>query len=96
MYKEKVGSVTEEEKLEAEKLFERNMALNELVVTLNNPAISIVERENLYEKVLNDIGKTKSNLQKWWNEMSIKYEWKSSPCGKWEIDFSSNDIYLIS
>lgn len=96
MYKEKVGTVTEMEKIEVEKLHERNIALAELVITLNNPALPKEDRDYLYEKVLNDIGKTKIKLQNWWNLMAEIYQWKSSPDGRWEIDFKTNDIYLIS
>lgn len=94
MLKEKIGTVTGTEKEQIEKLYERKIALNELLLTLNNPNMSEELRNNLYEKVVADIGKTKVQFDKWWSDMMEKYRWKSVEGGNWEIDFKTNDIYL--
>ena len=86
--KEKVGQVTIEERNEIQQLFERRNGLGELakILTADNDA--------LYQKLVNDMGDTSAKFQKWWDVMSAKYSWKSSPNGHWEINFESCDIYL--
>ena len=96
MNKEKVGTVTEEEKKEIEKLFERKLALNELLFTVNSPVLSSEEKDGLYEKVVADLGKTKKLFDEWWMEMSQKYSWKAAGKAKWSIDFNTNEIFLVT
>ena len=86
--KKLVGQVTEEEKNEIQKLFERRNGLNELaqIVTADN--------ETLYKKLIADLGKTGTEFSSWWNRMSEKYQWESCESGHWEIDFTTNEIYI--
>lgn len=84
-----VGKVTEEEKKEIQRLYERKNGLNELAKILSP------ENSELYEKLVVDMGETQSRFQTWWNRMSNKYEWESIDGGNWEIDFDTSDIYLI-
>ncbi|MGN0280763.1 MAG: CXXX repeat peptide modification system protein [Prevotella sp.] len=88
--KKRIGQVTIDEKNEIQKLFERRNGLVELA--------KVIEPSNdeLYEKVVNDMGITASKFQEWWNEKAQKYEWERSENGQWEIDFDTCDIYLIS
>lgn len=87
--KKLVGTVTEEEKLEIQALFERRNGLNELakIVTGSN--------DMLYEKLVKDLGETGRKFQDWWNRMSVQYQWEQWENGNWEIDFSTNEIYLV-
>lgn len=87
--KKLVGQVTPEEKDEIQTLFERKNGLTELakVVTADNEA--------LYEKLVRDMGDTGTKFQQWWDRMSAKYQWKSSKNGNWEINFETNEIYLV-
>lgn len=87
--KKLVGQVSEEEKNEIQTLFERKNGLAELSKILT--ADNIV----LYEKLVKDMGETNTRFQKWWDNMSAKYNWESSPNGNWEINFETNEIYLI-
>ena len=41
-------------------------------------------------------GETSIKFQKWWNQMSEKYQWESIDGGNWEIDFDTCEIYLIT
>lgn len=84
-----VGQVTEEEKKEIQTLFERRNGLNELakIVTAGN--------EELYEKLVKDLGETGTRFQKWWDGMAQKYQWESAENGNWEINFESNEIFLV-
>lgn len=83
-----VGQVTVEEKDEIQRLFERRNGLSELAKIL--PA----ENEELYEKMICDMGVTSAKFQQWWDRMAEKYHWESSPNGRWEIDFSTCEILL--
>ncbi|MBO5233177.1 MAG: CXXX repeat peptide modification system protein [Prevotella sp.] len=84
-----VGQVTEEEKKEIQSLFERRNGLNELakIVTAAN--------EELYEKLVKDLGETGTRFQQWWDSMAQKYRWESAENGNWEINFESNEIFLV-
>lgn len=88
--KKKVGQVTPEEKNEIQQLFERRNGLNELAKILT------ADNTELYEKLVKDMGETGTKFQNWWDRMSQKYQWESSPNGNWEINFDTNEIYLVS
>lgn len=81
--------MTEAEKCEIQALFERRNGLVELarVVTPTDEA--------LYEKVVKDMGQTSTKFQDWWNRMAAQYQWERRDDGNWEIDFQTNDIYLV-
>lgn len=85
-----VGSVTSEEKVFIQQLFERKNGLNELAKIITS------ENNELYEKVVKDLGETSSKFQKWWDDMNAKYSWQSEQNGHWKIDFESNNIYLVT
>ena len=95
MHKEIVGKVTEEEKKQVLQLHERKIALDELVLTLNNSSLSKESRDELYEKIVSDMGKTKMSLQGWWDNMYKKYNWKSVEGGNWNIEFQTNEVVLV-
>lgn len=88
--KKKIGFVTEEEKLEIKSIFDRRNGLSELAKVVTD------ENNSLYEKLILDMGKTSSQFQLWWKSMSEKYHWKKDHDGQWEINFDTNEIYLIS
>ncbi len=88
--KKTVGQVTLDEKNEIQTLFERRNGLNELAKILT------VDNNELYEKLIKDLGETDSKFQNWWNTMSDKYQWESVEGGNWEIDFDTCNIYLIT
>jgi CXXX repeat modification system protein len=90
MEKKKVGIVTEEERDEIQKLFRRHSGLADLakIVTADN-----VE---LYEKVVNDLGDTNSKFQDWWKKKGEKYNWESAENGRWQINFDTREIFLVT
>lgn len=88
--KKVVGQVSELEKREIQILFERRNGLNELAKILT------ADNTELYERLIKDLGETSIKFQKWWNQMSEKYQWKSIDGGNWEIDFDTCEIYLIT
>jgi len=70
-------------------LFERKNGLAELskILTADNTA--------LYEKLVKDMGETNTRFQKWWNDRNAQYKWESHPDGNWEINFQTNEIFLV-
>ena len=88
--KKVVGHVSELEKREIQILFERRNGLNELAKILT------ADNTELYERLIKDLGETSIKFQKWWNQMSEKYQWESIDGGNWEIDFDTCEIYLIT
>ena len=88
--KKVVGQVSELEKRENQILFERRNGLNELAKILT------ADNTELYERLIKDLGETSIKFQKWWNQMSEKYQWESIDGGYWEIDFDTCEIYLIT
>lgn len=87
--KKEVGRVTEEERDEIQRLFERRNGLNELARILTP------DNEELYERLVADMGTSSGRFQEWWDRMSGKYRWESSQDGNWEIDFESCRIFLV-
>ena len=88
MTRKLVGQVTPEEKNEIQALFERRNGLNELAKVLTP------DNTELYEKLVKDMGETGTKFQNWWDRMSQKYNWESSPNGNWEINFDTCEIFL--
>ena len=90
MEKKKVGIVTTEERDEIQKLFRRHSGLTDLakIVTADN-----VE---LYEKVINDLGDTNTKFQDWLNKKGEKYNWESAENGRWQINFDTCEIFLVT
>lgn len=75
--KKVVGQVSELEKREIQILFERRNGLNELAKILT------ADNTELYERLIKDLGETSIKFQKWWNQMSEKYQWESIDGGNW-------------
>lgn len=90
MNKKLIGQVTTDEKNEIQTLFERRNGLNELAKVLT------VDNNELYEKLIKDLGETNSKFQNWWNRMGDKYQWESVEGGNWEIDFETCNIFLVT
>lgn len=90
MTKKLVGQVTPEEKDEIQRLFERRNGLNELAMILTP------DNEELYEKLVKDMGETGVRFQQWWNTASQKYNWEMTENGNWEINFETCEIFLVT
>lgn len=84
----KVGQVTAEERNEIQRLFERRNGLTELVKILTP------DNEELYERLVKDMGETSTKFQQWWDDMAEKYQWESAEDGSWTINFETCEIFL--
>ncbi len=87
--KKLIGKVTPEERNEIQTLFERRNGLNELANILTS------DNEELYEKLVKDLGDTGIKFQNWWDRMAEKYQWESAENSSWEINFDTCEIYLV-
>ena len=87
--KKQIGKVTPEERNEIQTLFERRNGLNELANILK------IDNEELYEKLVKDLGDTGIKFQNWWDRMAEKYPWESAENSSWEINFDTCEIYLV-
>lgn len=96
MASQKVGSVTEQEKKDMLRLYERKLALQELVITLPTQCLDQDSKDELYDRIMIDMGTNKLKFDKWWAEMAQKYGWMALPNGQWNIDFETNEIYLVT
>lgn len=87
--KKLIGNVTPDEKEEILHLYERRNGLNELakIVTADN--------DELYEKLVKDLGETGLRFQAWWDRMASKYELEGIEGGHWEINFDTCEIFLV-
>lgn len=83
-----VGKVSAEERDAIQALFERKNGLAELAKIVS------VDNALLYEKLVKDMGETTTRFQRWWEDMSAKYQWRSSEKGNWEINFDTCEIFL--
>lgn len=81
-----IGQVTEEERDEIKKLFNRKNSITEL---LNRKDIN----DEIYSRLLNDFEKTNDSFQQWWDSMQKKYNWNSKPEYFFTIDFESCKIF---
>lgn len=88
MTKKLIGQVTVEEMKEIQALYERKNGLTELARILTP------DNQELYDKLVKDLGETQSKFQAWWTRMSNAYNWESIDGGSWEIDFDTCNIYL--
>ena len=84
-----VGQVTPEERDEIQKLFERKNGLAELAKIVS------ADNNELYEKLVKDMGETGTKFQKWWDDKAKQYGWESHPKGTWEINFQNGEITLV-
>lgn len=90
-----IGMVTEDEKNEIERLFERKNGLSELMLSLSSNALLDDDIKNAaYEKLVNDMGKTKLAFEKWWSNMQEKYKWENIKGYSYQIDFETNEIII--
>jgi CXXX repeat modification system protein len=96
MESKRVGKVSESEKIEIQKLYERKLALKELISSLDTNLLIDVQRDELYEKVIQDIGRTNYSFEMWWKEKGMKYNWESAENGRWTINFDTDEIFLVA
>lgn len=83
-----VGTLTQEESRNLEKLLEKKIALENLLKILS-------ESQEIYKKVVRDYKNIVEEYEKWWVDTSDKYMWESTDNSFWSIDFKSRKVYLV-
>lgn len=83
-----VGTLTQEESRNLEKLLEKKIALENLLKILS-------ESQEVYKKVNRDYKNIVEEYEKWWRDTSDKYIWESNENSFWSIDFKSRKVYLV-
>lgn len=83
-----VGTLTQEESRNLEKLLEKKIALENLLKILS-------ESQEVYKKVDRDYKNIVEEYEKWWRDTSDKYIWESIENSFWSIDFKSRKVYLV-
>lgn len=78
-----VCKLSEEELNEIQDLFEKKIALENL--------IKIVDLKDsvIYEKLVKDYGKSLREFQQWWDTKSAQYQWEGT---NWWVDFSKSEV----
>lgn len=87
--KTQIGQVSEEERDEIRLIYERKYGLTELMKTLS-------ANDAIYDRLIIDMGRTSTMFDGWWQKKSEKYQWTSSENSRWEIDFETCDIFLVT
>lgn len=85
-----IGKVSNEERDEIQSLFERRNGLNELASVIS------IDNQELYERLVKDLGVTNMKFKNWWDRMADKYHWEGTDNGVWEIDFATCVIFLVT
>lgn len=88
---QKIGQITADECNEIRQLNLRKETLEELFVSLTK---SNQENSEMYHRIIEDISNTKLLISKWWKQASTKYLWTSTPDGKWQINYDSQEVFL--
>lgn len=78
MERKEAYQLSEEEFQEIENLYEKKLALENLVKIID------ASKKDLYERLIDDYGVTVRNFNAWWAQMSKKFNLDSE---NWYVDF---------
>ncbi len=91
--RKKIGKVTVKEMKEIKYLHERKNGLIELFKSIE---LDRKEGDALYDRIVNEMTNINGKFQEWWDEKGNKYKWENIKGNKWEINFQSCDIFLVT
>lgn len=80
-----IGQVTYEEKEQISSLFEKKVALENML---------LMDIKEIQNKVILDLHQINEKMQNWWYKMGLKYQWTVEENAQWEIDFNTREIVL--
>lgn len=90
MIRELIETISENDKKELIKIYERISSLEELIID-----VSKEKEEGLYSQIYNDLEKSNASINEWWTNIAHKYNLKFDEKGKWELNFETNEVFLI-
>ncbi len=78
-----VWQLSEEDLNEIQDLFERKIAIENLIKIVN------LKDGDIYEKLIKDYGKITREFQQWWDIKSSQYKWEGT---NWWVDFTKSQV----
>ncbi len=92
--KELIGTVTEEERNDMRELYEKKMGLDDLPRSLESVVLSQETKKIIYEKIMIESQKIKTDAQAWLNKMYEKYHWKKEEVKDWHVNFETGELFF--
>lgn len=89
-----IGTVTDNEKKEIEKIYKRKLALESLARLWKGEQEDNQLNDSMLNRLLDELGEVSFAMRKWWSDISKKYAWKYGNNYVWEIDFNTNEIII--
>ncbi|HGG0416297.1 CXXX repeat peptide modification system protein [Clostridium botulinum] len=86
--------ILENERDEIQMLFERLASLNALAATLSDARLEIDEQNWFYNKLINDLTKTRKKFDIWWDRSCEKYKLNLEDRHKYAVDFENKAIVI--
>lgn len=86
MDKKVVWKLSKKEEAEISDLFEKKIALENLAKVVD------ASNDSLYSKIIKDYGHVLALFDRWWDEMSNKYNWEGNT---WKIDFVTKEVIIV-
>lgn len=90
-----VGQIVESEKKDMLNIYEKINALNELQLSIKDYEMDERKKQQLINKINNDINQTEKNFLDNWLILINKYKWKVEKNNKLKLDFNTNLVYII-
>lgn len=92
-----LGIVTEREREEIKKIFEKKGALEDLFSSLgrNNSELTGESTNVLYDKIVEDMKSVRGELLNWWEKTAVLYGWEYESEDKWNVNMSTGEVKLI-
>ena len=94
MARTKIADVTDDERNEIRRVYERRTALTELLLTLDSPDLSSSDREALQTSIEEDLARTQDRFEGWWLAVGAKYRLERADHCTWMIDFDTKELWL--
>lgn len=95
MLKEKIGSISENDKDNALSINSRINSLEELLIALDEQDFSEDEKKSLHERINKDINETNNKLDNWWITMAKKYKWAVLKKTKLFLDIDTCNVFIF-
>jgi CXXX repeat modification system protein len=89
-----IGKVTENEKMEVEKIYKRKLALESLARLWGSNRNESYDGEPNIVRLIDELGEVQFAMRMWWTDVAKKYGWTYERDYVWEIDFSTNEITI--
>lgn len=86
----KVATVSDEEQSEISRLFKRRKCLETLRTLITE------SDKELYLRYQSDVTSTVQAIDGWWEAIKHRYHLVPVAGGRWQIDFQTKTIYLIT